>query len=167
MEQALTSPKQIGELVRQRREELNKSQKAVATDLAFSQATLHKIERGRSNESKHLARLFQYLGLPLESLPSWPQQAGQAWRDSTTVTPAPVPPDAHGKVAVAVTHEAVLIRQISYDVVAHPEATGQAILITWTANTGDRISGLLDQAMIRESARYFHRCAKQLGIDLT
>jgi phage repressor protein C with HTH and peptisase S24 domain len=60
----------IGERVRARREALGKSQDWLAEAAGTSQATIDKIEHGRSRRSKFLPNVFAALGLPLEELAS-------------------------------------------------------------------------------------------------
>src|SRR5215211_6748199 len=58
----------IGERVRLRREELGRSQEWLARQAGTSQATIDKIENGRSQRSKFLPPVFAALGLPLDEL---------------------------------------------------------------------------------------------------
>lgn len=59
----------IGNRVRARRNELGLNQEDVARLAGTSQATIDKIENGRSRRSKFLPSVFAALGLPLDELP--------------------------------------------------------------------------------------------------
>jgi phage repressor protein C with HTH and peptisase S24 domain len=58
----------IAELVKKRREELEMSQHLLAKAAGTSQATIDKIENGRSQNSRFLPHVFDALDLPLELL---------------------------------------------------------------------------------------------------
>ncbi len=60
----------IAKTVKTRREELGWSQGKLAQIVSTSQATIDKIENGRSTRSKFLPQIYHALGLPLEGIVS-------------------------------------------------------------------------------------------------
>lgn len=67
-----------GERVRSRRDELDLSQAELAKAAGTSQATIEKIENGKSQRSRFLPTVYAVLGLPLDELANEPVMKKQA-----------------------------------------------------------------------------------------
>jgi transcriptional regulator with XRE-family HTH domain len=172
----MLSPKELGSMARERREALHRSQKDIAKALSVSQTTLHKLETGVVDESKHWPRLFTLLELPLDNIdPIYSRlnvvaaantsgmSAVLHAKNGTAAAAPESPAPTGGRVMVKVEREAIVIAGVRYASVETPE--GPAMLITWTARNGEMIDGLMDRAMIESAMRRFHELALRLGID--
>ena len=58
----------VAQMVKRRRDELGWSQERLAESVGTSQATIDKIENGRSVRSRFLPEIFTVMGLPIEAL---------------------------------------------------------------------------------------------------
>jgi transcriptional regulator with XRE-family HTH domain len=148
-------PGTIGRRIRERRLARNETQEAVGKACGLSQNSVMKIERGQTENSRHLTQIWAYLGLDLAELSDVYRSVDRQLA-------------VNDQIEVSVRRKAHLIAAIRYEVVRLPEAgSGLGILITWTARNGATIAGVLDRAMIAEVAPEFLRCARELGIDPT
>jgi DNA-binding XRE family transcriptional regulator len=164
----LLSAKELGSMARERREALHRSQKDIAKALSVSQTTLHKLETGIVDESKHWPRLFTLLELPLEKLdPIYARLTTGLTQSGSTLHVAghgAAHDEAHGaRVKVTIEHEAIAIVGIRYSTAQ--TADGPAMLITWVGRNGEELDGLMDRAMVEDSIRRFFEKARKLGID--
>lgn len=84
------TPGTLGTAIAERREDLGYSQETLADMIGASQATVDKIEHGRSTHSRYLAPALLALGMSLDLLPGAARRAPEAREPSLSSTGLPV-----------------------------------------------------------------------------
>lgn len=149
-------PSAIGRRIKTQRLARQLTQLQVGRACGLSQNSVMKIERGQTETSRFIPRIWSYLGLNLTDLSDI-----YAGEQRSTTLPAP-------DVEIARRSKALLISEISYEDVELPDAgSGKGILITWTMRNGATVAGVMDATMLEKSVVAFVAAVRRLGIDPT
>jgi transcriptional regulator with XRE-family HTH domain len=132
----------IGRRIKERRLERGETQQAIGKACGLSQNSMMKIEKGATQNSRFVTKIWAYLDLDLVELSDVYRSEAQ--------------PANNDQIEVSVLRKAHLIKAVKYEVVRLPGA-GSGILITWTAKNGVTLSGVMDRSMIAEAVTEFRR----------
>jgi transcriptional regulator with XRE-family HTH domain len=138
----------IGRRIKERRLERGETQQAIGKACGLSQNSMMKIEKGATQNSRFVTKIWAYLGLNLVELSDLYRSEAQ--------------PANNDQIEVSVLRKTHLIKAIKYEIVRLEGVGGKTILITCIAKNGTIFAGAMDRSMIVEAVAEFHRYAQAL-----